>query len=146
MSIDGTNLEDIPLADLRKQFALVSQHVVLFNDTIANNIAYACKDEVSKEDIIRAAEAAHVMEFAQGFKDGLDTEIGEGGANLSGGQRQRIAIAHAILRDAPILILDEATSALDASLKNTYNRHRRTAKRKNQHCHCPQAINDRICR
>ncbi len=113
VSIDGTNLEDIPLADLRKQFALVSQHVVLFNDTIANNIAYACKDEVSKEDIIRAAEAAHVMEFAQGFKDGLDTEIGEGGANLSGGQRQRIAIARAILRDAPILILDEATSALD---------------------------------
>lgn len=113
VSIDGTNLENIPLADLRKQFALVSQHVILFNDTIANNIAYACKDEVSKEDIIRAAEAAHVMEFAQGFKDGLDTEIGEGGANLSGGQRQRIAIARAILRDAPILILDEATSALD---------------------------------
>lgn len=112
-TIDGIKLDDIPLADLRRQFALVSQHVTLFNDTIASNIAYACENEVSEEQIIRAAKAAHVMEFAEKMPEGLNTIVGENGLALSGGQRQRIAIARAILRDAPILILDEATSALD---------------------------------
>lgn len=113
VTLDGIELHDIPLADLRRQFALVSQHVTLFNDTIANNIAYACEDQVSMEQILQAAKAAHVLEFAEQLPDGLNTIVGENGLMLSGGQRQRIAIARAILRDAPVLILDEATSALD---------------------------------
>jgi subfamily B ATP-binding cassette protein MsbA len=111
--IDGHEVRDIQLKDLRRQFALVSQSVTLFNDTIANNIAYGADEQVSRERIEAAARAAHVIEFAEKLEGGLDTEIGENGASLSGGQRQRIAIARAILRDAPILILDEATSALD---------------------------------
>ncbi len=111
--IDGVNIQDIPLSSLREQFALVSQHVTLFNDTIANNIAYGSEESVSREQIIAAATAAHVMEFVDNMELGLDTLVGENGLMLSGGQRQRIAIARAILRDAPILILDEATSALD---------------------------------
>jgi subfamily B ATP-binding cassette protein MsbA len=111
--IDGHEVRDIQLKDLRRQFALVSQSVTLFNDTIANNIAYGANEQVSRERIEAAARAAHVIEFAEKLEGGLDTEIGENGASLSGGQRQRIAIARAILRDAPILILDEATSALD---------------------------------
>jgi len=111
--LDGMALPDISLKDLRKQFAVVSQHVTLFNDTIANNIAYACEDKVSREQIIQAAKAAHVLEFTEQMAEGLDTMVGENGLMLSGGQRQRIAIARAILRDAPVLILDEATSALD---------------------------------
>jgi subfamily B ATP-binding cassette protein MsbA len=111
--IDGHEVRDVQLKDLRKQFALVSQSVTLFNDTIANNIAYGANEQVSRERIEAAARAAHVIEFAEKLEGGLDTEIGENGASLSGGQRQRIAIARAILRDAPILILDEATSALD---------------------------------
>jgi len=113
VSLDGIELNDIPLADLRRQFALVSQHVTLFNDTIANNIAYAYEGKVSIEQILQAAKAAHVLEFAEQLPDGLNTMVGENGLMLSGGQRQRIAIARAILRDAPVLILDEATSALD---------------------------------
>ncbi len=111
--IDGTPLEAIPLKDLRKQFALVSQHVTLFNDTIANNIAYGSQQTVSREQIVAAAKIAHVQEFVDLLPDGYDTIIGENGLMLSGGQRQRLAIARAILLDAPILILDEATSALD---------------------------------
>jgi subfamily B ATP-binding cassette protein MsbA len=111
--IDGHAVKDIQLKDLRHQFALVSQNVTLFNDTIANNIAYGADKSVSRESIEIAAAAAHVIEFAEALENGLDTVIGENGASLSGGQRQRIAIARAILRDAPILILDEATSALD---------------------------------
>lgn len=111
--IDGIAVQDIRLKDLRHQFALVSQNVTLFNDTIANNIAYGADKNVSRNAVIAAAKAAHVIEFAEKLEQGLDTEIGENGASLSGGQRQRIAIARAILRDAPILILDEATSALD---------------------------------
>jgi subfamily B ATP-binding cassette protein MsbA len=113
ISLDGIPLQDIVLKDLRRQFALVSQHVTLFNDTIANNIAYGSEHKVNREQIESAAKAAHVAEFAAQYPDGLDTMIGENGLMLSGGQRQRIAIARAILLDAPILILDEATSALD---------------------------------
>jgi subfamily B ATP-binding cassette protein MsbA len=93
--------------------ALVSQNAVLFNDTVAANIAYGQAQQAVEPDIVRAAEAAHAMEFIRELPHGLATEIGENGAKLSGGQRQRIAIARAILKDAPILLLDEATSALD---------------------------------
>ncbi len=110
--IDGVNIEQYKLKDLRKQFAYVSQQVVLFNDTLANNIAYGMP-HASREDVITAAKSAHVMEFAQHMEHGLETNIGENGALLSGGQRQRVAIARALLCDAPYLILDEATSALD---------------------------------
>jgi ATP-binding cassette, subfamily B, bacterial MsbA len=113
IKIDGVNITEYTLNSLRDQVAVVSQNVHLFNDTIANNIAYAAMDKYSREDVIKAAETAHAMEFINGFPDGLDTVIGENGALLSGGQRQRLAIARALLRDAPILILDEATSALD---------------------------------
>ncbi len=112
--IDGIDVRELRLADLRRQIALVSQEISLFNDTIANNIAYGRQGEVSREDIVRAAEAAHAWEFIRRLPEGLDTSIGERGLSLSGGQRQRLAIARAILKDAPILILDEATSALDS--------------------------------
>jgi subfamily B ATP-binding cassette protein MsbA len=112
--LDGVNIENYRLASLRSQVAIVSQSVHLFNDSIANNIAYANTDKYSREDIIKAAETAHAMEFINAFPNGLDTVVGENGTLLSGGQRQRLAIARALLRDAPILILDEATSALDS--------------------------------
>jgi subfamily B ATP-binding cassette protein MsbA len=86
----------------------------LFNDTVANNIAYGQLVNASREQVVAAAEAAHVMEFVDQLPDGLDTPVGKNGVGLSGGQRQRIAIARALLKDAPILILDEATSALDS--------------------------------
>lgn len=110
--IDDTNIEQFQLTDLRKQFSYVSQQVVLFNDTLANNIAYG-KPEATEAEIIQAAKSAHVMEFAEHMEQGLETNIGENGALLSGGQRQRVAIARALLCDTPFLILDEATSALD---------------------------------
>ncbi|MBV7260979.1 lipid A ABC transporter ATP-binding protein/permease MsbA [Photobacterium sp. WH24] len=113
ISIDGRDIHDYKLANLRDQVAIVSQNVHLFNDTIANNIAYASDDKYSRKDIEKAAELAYAMDFIQGMDQGLDTVIGENGVSLSGGQRQRIAIARALLRDAPVLILDEATSALD---------------------------------
>jgi ATP-binding cassette, subfamily B, bacterial MsbA len=113
IALDGQDIESLTLESLRRQIALVSQNVVLFNDTVAANIAYGRQDQVSEDQIIRAADAAHAMEFIRGLPAGLATEIGENGAKLSGGQRQRIAIARAILKDAPILLLDEATSALD---------------------------------
>ena len=112
MRIDGINVRDLPLNKLRSLIAIVSQQVVLFNDTVGNNIAYG-RSEVSKEDIIEAATSAFAMDFIEKLPLGLDTVIGENGVRLSGGQRQRIAIARAILKRAPILILDEATSALD---------------------------------
>ncbi len=92
---------------------MVSQDVVLFNDTIANNIAYGSLVSASRADIEQAAEMAHVAEFTEKLPEGMETNVGERGVLLSGGQRQRIAIARALLKDAPILILDEATSALD---------------------------------
>ncbi|ENO8808216.1 lipid ABC transporter permease/ATP-binding protein [Photobacterium damselae] len=113
IQLDGINICDYELFNLREHVAVVSQNVHLFNDTIANNIAYASGDKYSREDIERAATLAHAMDFVKDMDNGLDTVIGENGVSLSGGQRQRIAIARALLRNAPILILDEATSALD---------------------------------
>jgi subfamily B ATP-binding cassette protein MsbA len=106
-------VREIQLVSLRNQIALVSQHITLFNDTIANNIAYGRLKAASREEIVAAAEAAHAMEFIRKLPQGLDTLVGENGVLLSGGQRQRLAIARALLKDAPFLILDEATSALD---------------------------------
>ncbi|MDD1782854.1 lipid A ABC transporter ATP-binding protein/permease MsbA [Enterovibrio sp. ZSDZ35] len=113
ITIDGTKIEDYTLSNLRTHVAIVSQNVHLFNDTIANNIAYAATEDYSREQIERAAELAFAADFIRGMENGFDTVIGENGVSLSGGQRQRIAIARALLRDAPVLILDEATSALD---------------------------------
>jgi len=111
--IDGHDLETLTLASLRANIALVSQDVVLFNDSVRANIAYGAMRGASEADVVAAAEAAHAMEFIRQLPEGLDTLVGENGVKLSGGQRQRLAIARALLKNAPILILDEATSALD---------------------------------
>ena len=111
--IGGTDIREYTLESLREQMALVSQDVVLFNDTVAGNIAYGQLGKVSEAEIIQAAKAANAWSFIQAMPKGLATEVGENGLKLSGGQRQRIAIARALLKNAPILILDEATSALD---------------------------------
>ncbi len=110
--LDGVDVREFALRDLRRQVAYVGQDVLLFDDTIRNNIALGMED-VAEERVLEAARAAHVMEFVAGLPQGLDTPVGERGSQLSGGQRQRVAIARAILRDAPVLVLDEATSALD---------------------------------
>ncbi len=112
--LDGVSIRDYKLANLRDNISLVSQDVVLFNDTIANNLAYGELRVHSREEMLRAAEAAHVLDFANEMPKGLDTRVGDRGALLSGGQKQRIAIGRALLKDAPVLILDEATSALDS--------------------------------
>ncbi len=111
--IDGVDIREYQLSSLRKQFSLVSQHLTLFDDTIARNIAYGIFDKTPRARIMEVAEAAYLMEFVENLPRGLDTMVGENGLLLSGGQRQRIAIARALLKDAPILILDEATSSLD---------------------------------
>jgi len=112
--IDGHDIRDFTLENLRKHIAYVGQEVTLFNDTVANNIAYGCRDTVSLEDVKAAAQAAYALDFIEDLPQGFDTQVGQQGIVLSGGQRQRIAIARALLKNAPILILDEATSALDA--------------------------------
>jgi subfamily B ATP-binding cassette protein MsbA len=111
--LDGRELSDYRLENLRSQISLVSQNVVLFNDSVAGNIAYGALAGTPREAIVKAATDAHAMEFINQLPDGMDTLVGENGTLLSGGQRQRLAIARALLKDAPILILDEATSALD---------------------------------
>ncbi len=111
--IDGVSIRDLTLASLRDNISLVTQDVVLFNDTIANNLAYGQLNTHSHEELMRAAEAAYVLEFADELPEKLETIVGDRGVLLSGGQRQRIAIGRALLKNAPILILDEATSSLD---------------------------------
>ena len=113
ITLDHHSIYDYTLANLREHVSVVSQNVHLFNDTIANNIAYASGNQFTREDIERAAVQAYAMDFIKEMPMGLDTEIGENGVSLSGGQRQRLAIARALLRNSPVLILDEATSALD---------------------------------
>ena len=114
LRLDGRPLSDWRLTDLRAQIALVTQDVMLFNDTLANNIAYGSLSGADADAVEASARAAHVMEFVETRRDGLDALVGEGGLSLSGGERQRVAIARALLKDAPVLILDEATSALDS--------------------------------
>ena len=111
--VDGVDVRDVALASLRSQVALVTQETVLFDDTIAANIAYGVPN-ASRDKIIAAAKAAHAAEFIDRLPEGYDARIGERGQRLSGGQRQRLAMARAILKDSPLLVLDEATSALDA--------------------------------
>lgn len=113
IKINGLDINNITLESLRSHMAIVSQEVVLFNDTVRNNIAYGSNQLKSEAEIIEAAHNANALSFIQELPDGFDTMLGDNGTRLSGGQRQRIAIARAILKDAPILILDEATSALD---------------------------------
>ena len=111
--LDGVSIRDYTLTNLRDNISLVSQDIVLFNDSIANNLAYGELRERPQEELMRAAQVAHVLDFANEMPNGLDSKVGDRGALLSGGQRQRIAIGRALLKDAPVLILDEATSALD---------------------------------
>ena len=113
--LDGVDIREYTLASLRKQIAIVSQEIVLFNDTVARNIAYGALASAARLAILDAAEAAYVTDFLDDLSRGLDTPLGEHGFDLSGGQRQRIAIARAFLKNAPILVLDEATSALDSA-------------------------------
>lgn len=112
ISIDGVDIRKYKIDHLRSQFGVVSQDVILFNDTIANNIAFGLKN-VSRDSIASAAQTANIYDFILSLPDGLDTNIGDRGVNLSGGQRQRLSIARAVLRNSPILLLDEATSAMD---------------------------------
>ncbi|KAA0254269.1 MAG: ABC transporter ATP-binding protein [Acidobacteria bacterium] len=112
VTVDGTDLRDVTLASLRGAFGLVSQDVVLFDDTVRRNVAYG-RDDVGDEAVWAALSAANAEAFVRALPEGLSTRVGEGGSRLSGGQRQRLAIARAVLKDPPILLLDEATSALD---------------------------------
>jgi subfamily B ATP-binding cassette protein MsbA len=111
--LDGIDIRSLDLKNLRSHFSLVSQDIILFNDTVFNNIAYGVLRDASENEVIEAAKAANAWEFIQQLPNGMQNEIGDRGVRLSGGQRQRIAIARAILKNAPILLLDEATSALD---------------------------------
>jgi subfamily B ATP-binding cassette protein MsbA len=112
--LDGHDIQDLTLESLRENVALVSQDIMLFNDTIRANIAYGGMGRASEREVAAAADAAHATEFIRETPQGLATLVGENGVRLSGGQRQRIAIARALLKNAPVLILDEATSALDS--------------------------------
>jgi subfamily B ATP-binding cassette protein MsbA len=114
IAMDSRDLETVTLASLRRNIALVSQDVVLFDDTVAANIAYGSGETVTRSEVEAAAQAAYAHDFIMAMPQGYDTPIGENGVRLSGGQRQRLAIARALLKDAPLLILDEATSALDS--------------------------------
>jgi subfamily B ATP-binding cassette protein MsbA len=111
--IDGRDISSLRLRDLREQLSLVSQDVVLFDDTIAVNVGYGALHEASEQEIREALRAANLLDFVEGLPLGLQTQVGENATRLSGGQRQRLAIARALIKNAPILILDEATSALD---------------------------------
>jgi subfamily B ATP-binding cassette protein MsbA len=111
--IDGVDVNDLMLANLRSHIAIVGQEATLFDDTIRNNIAYGAPADVDERRLEEAAASAYVFEFARRFPEGLNARVGERGTRLSGGQRQRVAIARALYKDAPILVLDEATSALD---------------------------------
>ncbi|MDH3990220.1 MAG: ATP-binding cassette domain-containing protein, partial [Gammaproteobacteria bacterium] len=111
--LDGTAVVDYKLADLRANISLVSQDIVLFNDTIENNLAYGQLRRCSRAEILQAAEAAHIMDFVDEMPNGFETVVGDRGILLSGGQRQRVAIGRALLKNSPVLILDEATSSLD---------------------------------
>ena len=111
--LDGESLHEISLKSLRDQIALVSQEVVLFNDSVYNNISYGSNSQFTKDEVLNAAKLANALEFIEELPQGFETQIGENGTRLSGGQKQRLAIARAILKNAPILVLDEATSALD---------------------------------
>jgi subfamily B ATP-binding cassette protein MsbA len=113
IKIDGIDINSLKLSSLRSHISLVSQEIILLNDTISANIAFGQLRDSTQAEIREAAIAAHAWEFIMKLPEGLNTRIGENGAMLSGGQRQRIAIARALLKNAPILILDEATSALD---------------------------------
>lgn len=117
--LDGEDIRDYRLADLRRQIAWVGQDVTLFNDSIAHNIAYGRLGEVSDQAVIACAEAAQAMQFIADLPEGINSRIGDRGVLLSGGQRQRVAIARAMLKNAPILVLDEATSALDSESERT---------------------------
>jgi ATP-binding cassette, subfamily B, bacterial len=116
--LDGVDLRDYRIADLRNQFAIVLQEPVLFSTSIAENIAYA-RPGASEEEIVEAAKAANAHEFIIGLPHGYENLVGERGASLSGGERQRIALARAFLKDAPILILDEPTSSVDTQTEVT---------------------------
>jgi subfamily B ATP-binding cassette protein MsbA len=111
--IDGRDIASLDLRALREQLSLVSQDVVLFDDTIAVNVGYGALHDASEAEIMKALDAANLLEFVKGLPLGLQTRVGENATRLSGGQRQRLAIARALIKNAPILILDEATSALD---------------------------------
>jgi ATP-binding cassette subfamily B protein len=115
--LDGVDLREYRLADLRRQFAVVLQEPVLFSTTIGENIAYG-RPESTFEDVVRAAKAAHAHEFITALPDGYETRVGERGARLSGGERQRISLARAFLMDAPLLILDEPTSSVDVKTED----------------------------
>lgn len=113
VQIDGVNVKDIQMKSLREQIGIVTQDSILFNDTIYNNIAFGVADQVTEEEVIRAAKIANAHEFIEQCSEGYQTQIGDNGVKLSGGQKQRLCIARAVLKNPPIMLLDEATSALD---------------------------------
>jgi subfamily B ATP-binding cassette protein MsbA len=125
---DGVDIREHSLSDVRNQVSIVSQDVVLFNDSIRNNIAFGMQN-VSAEALEEAARAAYVLEFTRDLPEGLDTNVGDRGSQLSGGQKQRVAIARALLKNAPILVLDEATSALDTESERRVQEALETLKR-----------------